>query len=556
MNDEISEAASLLLNCEEKGLAPAYIINPLTYKEKRTSFFKQAAPERTEPVHYTSEKEEIFIVSDLHIASGRNKSGVYRGTENFFADESFARFLDYANRTKKTVSAILIINGDIFDFLRITDYPGKVRQVRPVKKLKKMLKFEPVTKYQKPSDKDVRDEYDEWLTELAKVGITKSRQEIENCISDRERTYGLSTDDYKTIYRLIKIRQGHPEFCKALSLWIENGNKLIVVKGNHDVEICFPAVRNYLRLIIAEGFSDSSKSTSVILKDIVLPNITFIDDSIVIDKYLLAEHGHRYDKFSFVLDSPLLKGGKQVNIPFGSFINRYLLNQAELFLPFLDNVRPAANILPMLIRENFPLAIKVLFQHIPLTLRILTTSGRYMWYMFNRIFWFFIALVVPLVLVVVLNWQFITHTGEEVSKLRETSGFISALLSEAASLLMLVLSYFFSRFVAWLQVTEPSSLNTYAEELANHTDYKIITMGHTHNPGEYIFGGKCRFYNTGTWVPVIEISNAEVRGDKVYTFLHLTRDMNGNIQPPYGGLLQRWNDDAGRAEPLVLIEKK
>jgi len=67
---------------------------------------------RTKPVKYNSNGEDIFVVSDLHIASGRNNVGVYKGTENFFSDDSFYRFLEYA--TKKSDKAILIINGDIY----------------------------------------------------------------------------------------------------------------------------------------------------------------------------------------------------------------------------------------------------------------------------------------------------------------------------------------------------------------------------------------------------------------------------------------------------------
>ena len=87
-----------------------------------------------------------------------------------------------------------------------------------------------------------------------------------------------------------------------------------------------------------------------------------------------------------------------------------------------------------------------------------------------------------------------------------------------------------------------------------------MTMGHTHNPGEYIFKfgeEDCRrFYNSGTWIPVVESSTADIREDKTYTFLYIERGDNGKLRPAFGGLLQRWNDDAGRAEPLRLVQRK
>ena len=106
------------------------------------------------------------------------------------------------------------------------------------------------------------------------------------------------------------------------------------------------------------------------------------------------------------------------------------------------------------------------------------------------------------------------------------------------------------------QLAEPSSLDKFARIRFEGTNYRIMTMGHTHNPGEYVFQNNKRFYNTGTWIPVIETSTAEVREDKTYIFLHLLRDNEGKLQPADNGLLQRWNDDAGRSDSLVLIERK
>jgi len=347
----------------------------------------------------------------------------------------------------------------------------------------------------------------------------------------------------------------------ALSTWMEQGNKIIIVKGNHDLEIYWPAVRNYLRLIIAEGIIKlSSKNIEDVLKENILPNITFIDDSVEIDKDFYVEHGHRYDKFCMVLDEPVLKNNPtQMNIPFGSFFNRYLLNRVELFFPFLDNVRPSGNVLPILIRENFALGIKVLFQHIPLLIRILLTNFRYVRFMFNKVFLFLLAIFIPVGLVIYFNLPAIGSLLEGFSRIQDEGGIGAKLLEFAESLILLIPSYLLSRIVAWFHLSEPSSLDKFAKLRLEGTNYKIITMGHTHNPGEYLFkinDDYKRFYNTGTWIPVIETSTAEVREDKTYTFLHLIRDASGKLKPANNNLLQRWNDDAVRADIQVLIERK
>jgi len=148
---ESNKIAELLKHCEENGDAPEYVVQDETYKMRKSSLFSQSLPVRTKPVEYTSGGEEIFVISDLHIASGRNDAGVYPGTENFFADDSFKRFLQYAVKKKKTKNAIIIINGDIFDCLRVTEYPGKIRKARVSKRVKNLMKFDPIKKPAPPS---------------------------------------------------------------------------------------------------------------------------------------------------------------------------------------------------------------------------------------------------------------------------------------------------------------------------------------------------------------------------------------------------------------------
>ena len=77
-------------------------------------------------------------------------------------------------------------------------------------------------------------------------------------------------------------------------------------------------------------------------------------------------------------------------------------------------------------------------------------------------------------------------------------------------------------------------------------------MGHTHNPQQFNEGGRW-FYNTGTWIPIVETSTGELRKDCTYTFLHFKRDATGGLQPTS---LQRWDDEAERFEYLPIVTRK
>jgi hypothetical protein len=119
------------------------------------------------------------------------------------------------------------------------------------------------------------------------------------------------------------------------------------------------------------------------------------------------------------------------------------------------------------------------------------------------------------------------------------------------------LSYFFARIVAAFQLVEPSSLDDYAQHVSriSRRNYPVMTMGHTHNPSASDPKTDDIFYNTGTWIPVIETTTLDVREDRMYTFLHLVRDASGHlaVSPHH---LQRWNDDDGRPDSQLLIRPK
>ena len=547
-------------NENEAGPCPwTYPIRDETYQEAKSRFGKPNLPVVSKPIDYQAGGKEVVVVSDLHIASGRTAVGVFRGTENFFADDAFGRFLDYVESIKETKSnpMLLVFNGDIFDFLRVTEYPGWAKKVRLVRRMKLRLQGRAIVAPDRPTPGDVQKDFAEWSVELSKVGIVRRPDELQRSISKTEIRFGLETDDYKTIYRLIRIKRGHPGFFERLARWLLNGNSILILKGNHDLEICQKNVRRYIELQLAESMASLGGNVALLLETKVFPNIRFADDSVVIDDDFYLEHGHRYDKFTMVLGNRFLNRPEgQINIPFGSFFNRYLINRVELYYPYFDKVRPSGNIIPMLIRDNFPLALRVIFQQLPFTLRILSTNAKYIWFMINRVIWPILIIAAPLVALVWLHWDAVLNfLNKPPGKPFEIG---TLLVNAAKSVGALLVPYFLARVVSWFQLVEPDSLYSFARHRFNVAagKFRIMTMGHTHNPGEYPLGdGRPRFYNTGTWIPVIETSSAEVREDRMYTFLHLRRD-GGRLVVAEEGLLQRWNDDAGRAEPQLLIERK
>jgi hypothetical protein len=81
--------------------------------------------------------------------------------------------------------------------------------------------------------------------------------------------------------------------------------------------------------------------------------------------------------------------------------------------------------------------------------------------------------------------------------------------------------------------------------------YRLITFGRTHNPDQFE-QDDLWFYNTGTWIPILEVTSADVRNDKTYTYLHIRPGAAGEN---YDSSLKRWNDDGGPGEASIVINK-
>ena len=116
----------------------------------------------------------LLVVSDLHLGSGRNAAtGRVNRRENYFEADAFRGFLEH-HRPARDGSAVLVLNGDIFDFLRIDAVPR--------------------------SDQELA----EWGQVLTDLGAPCDLETLRRR-SWREGRYGLRTDDYKSVWKLLHI---------------------------------------------------------------------------------------------------------------------------------------------------------------------------------------------------------------------------------------------------------------------------------------------------------------------------------------------------------------
>jgi UDP-2,3-diacylglucosamine pyrophosphatase LpxH len=262
----------------------------------------------------------ILVVSDLHILTGSDPvTGRIHARENFLADDAFRRFLASQRLEVSEGEPLLVINGDAFDFIRISDVPR--------------------------TDED----FAVWLEDLARVGY-KPKRPLRHTLVRKELRDGLRTDHYKTVWKFRRIVRGHPVFFAALGEWVASGGRIVFVKGNHDLEFHWPLLHQAIRVELAKEAGARAEG----------PAIQFVEDGLQIQNVYI-EHGHRFEAMTRVNGSPTVFDGREIRFPFGSFFNKYVINHLEDLDPFLDNVKPTSKVVQVAIKRRPLAALGILF---------------------------------------------------------------------------------------------------------------------------------------------------------------------------------------------------
>ena len=370
----------------------------------------------------------IFVVSDLHLSEGfSHETFRWHRRENFTADEAFAAFLksksDEADR--KDTRAWLVINGDFIDFLRITATPNCEDDLQ---RWRDMLKN--ITSTKLPEQKSrVLNAFDTfailWRHYTLNGSVSKRRWPKD--IRD-EFTYGLKTEDFKSIYRLMLARDGHQRLFLALAEWLAAGHRLTIITGNHDQEFNQELVQAGLLWMLEDllrreypvneddeedeplfsGAGPANASTAAVgfqmrgsqrngngqhtsmtsrqqepwLDDgdfSPTPDIarllSFEPHGLEIDRKIRIEHGHRFEWMTRPGDDVVMSEHHELTLAPGSLFNRYLLNHVELEVPYLDNVKPTSRVLMYLLMNRPARFIAILGQVIRTFFRLARKKG-------------------------------------------------------------------------------------------------------------------------------------------------------------------------------------
>jgi UDP-2,3-diacylglucosamine pyrophosphatase LpxH len=485
---------------------------------------------------------DLVVVSDLHLGRGLDaRTKRYHRLEAFFYDDDFRAFCGWlrTEATRRGEPFTLVLNGDVFDLLRI----------------------EP---------------------------------DLDACEGRVERRFGPLPTPSAAARMVADILAGHTAFVEALTDLLAAGNDIVLVSGNHDLELQWEPVRDEVRRAIRAALASRGASPGA------LARLTFESWFHYEPGRIWIEHGCQYDPenaFRFPLRRQLVSSARAAEIaerdmPLGNFFQKYLYNA----FGSITFIVPSS-------RANYRYFRFLLANQPRLLARVARSQGLFLLQLLRR-----------LARAPAAGWQReaeIAHRAE-LERLAEASGlgerlraidslkYVGADAARAAggmlrqgakiaigalatavltlavftsashaieslqmyfgwkALLSLGLDLTFAALAVLALVTAavrlprdvpPRHIREAAERIAALLDVAIVTFGHTHD--EVVApiaraSGPAWYFNTGTWLAVFTHDVLIPRERVQYTFLR--------VRGREGELLQ-WSPGRDRALPVVLLEE-
>jgi UDP-2,3-diacylglucosamine pyrophosphatase LpxH len=514
--------------------------------------------------------KKILVISDLHMTNGKDTgTGVWTATEDFFWDDDFKRFIEYYQDDSQS---LLIINGDLFDFLQVLEFP----------------------------DKEEKELY----------GI--SDQEINY-------TYGLRCSEAASVFQIDKIFEGHPVFFNALASFIAKGNHVKILKGNHDIQLFWDKVQERI-ISNLENLLSSEK------KNLVKSSLEFPSWFCYIPGKLYVEHGNQYEYTTSFRNFlyPCLpfdyEGvSRQIELDLSSFLVRYFTNRMEVINPLADNIRPLSKYLEEFWKNHpyvFITSIGTAFRYLlkafskakamsgmkkksvktdeqnkelirqeaakfypsdeearksfeeklfkidEMKAEPILSSGffRFVWNMIKSplkgLLW-----VLPLYALLILP-DFTEPLRTKIDSMNES--FFKSLLNFLFQLkipellLVVIIAIILISIRTWLRkrkakksgnqadVEEVSvKIRNSAKKIADMLGVKFVVFGHTHYADINKLSDNSFYFNTGTWMGIFAPEEELYRKVKQFTFFIMENNK---------GKLLHWNIERDTPEPVIVVD--
>jgi UDP-2,3-diacylglucosamine pyrophosphatase LpxH len=486
---------------------------------------------------------ELLIVSDLHLGRGFNPATKHwHRLETFFYDDDFRSFCEWLCRdaAERGAPVALVLNGDVLDLLRI----------------------EP---------------------------------QAEPGAGGFERRFGPPVTAPMAARMVSAILGGHPAFADALAAVLAAGHEVIILPGNHDLELQWEPVREEVRRAVSDRLAARGASAEA------LARLRFEPWFLHEPGRIWIEHGCQYDPenaFRFPLrgrlaDSPEATTVAERDMPFGNFFQKYLYNAFGSINFIVPSSRANYRYFRYLLVNRPRLLLSVVRSHGPFLLQLLRRLARPPASAWQRE----AEQAHAAELAELAGRSGLGPRLHEIDGLRyvgadaarAASGLlrqgaklaagtavvaVAAMLVWAATwqaldslmlgfgwkaLLSLILYLLFGSMglaalvAAALRIpvdAPPRALGAAAARIAELADVPLVVFGHSHDEGASRIArakGDAWYFNTGTWIAVFADDDLVLRERVQYTFLR--------VRGEEAALLQ-WSPGRGKPMPVVLLESE
>ncbi len=378
------------------------------------------------------------VISDLHVADPDIDPALRkRGLDDFDRDEDFARLLGKVIPDRAGWPATLIINGDFIDFIQIL--PGLAR----------------------------------------------------HSVGDR---YGVTQNDSRL--KLERVIKGHPLVFDAMSKFLQANGQILILPGNHDIDLHWPNV-----------FEDLRKR----LGNVPEPMLRFVKEAVIEEQRVYIEHGNQYsydNRFDSWLNPISLAPDDRERLerPWGTMFLDYVYNDFKDLYPFSNKVYPHWR-LAWIALSSFKDDKNVSPRAIARLILFFSRKGK-------RFLWEHMMgaedenTAVPIEAV----WKRLGPVDN--ARQSKISAEINSLISETNDVVPIVANVP-ENVSVMMGRDDDKGMKDKHTELLRSGEVDVVAFGHTHtavdgnkNP---LFGtdDKRRYFNTGSWVPNIPIGNLE-----------------------------------------------
>ncbi len=487
---------------------------------------------------------DLVVLSDLHLGRGKNpETGRHHQLEAFFYDDDLAQFCRWICRQadERKTDLRLVLNGDVFDLLRIEPAPTR---------------------------------------DSAKRG--------------RRSAPVMSPETAVETVRM--ILDGHPGFVRGIAHVLEHGHEVILLPGNHDLETQWPEVQQVVRDSIHDHIADGNDEATA---ETAVRGLSFSPWFHYEPGRIWIEHGCQYDpenSFEYQLRSSMsaqpdvLREAEQ-DVPLGTFFQRYLYNGFGNITFIVPSSRANLRYFRWLLLNKPRLLARVATSHFPFfwqvirriakaggserklralheaelaelaetsglgadlerieSLKIIHGSGAQMARGVISQILKFISVAILLALLVAGLWFAGFHA---INQMAGGVGLKAGLFILLNFLFLTTVTF----VVAYLLLRPPRAppsrpMRKAATEISRLLDVPVITFGHSHD--EVIWrlergpDARAWYYNTGTWVAIFTYDELLPRERVQYTFLY--------VRGHEAELLQ-WSPGRDEAIPVVLLEE-